>query len=100
MLKMLSLTFGSSFDEVDCPCRGGIRPNSCRVGQYLRHSVRFENNMSRLTRNVVFRFAVALILLGIFMVLVQLTNPSAISMATATLLIGVLMIAIASFAGL
>jgi hypothetical protein len=47
-----------------------------------------------------FRFAVVLILLGILMVLVTLTKPSAISMETATLLIGVVMIAIASFAGL
>ncbi len=34
------------------------------------------------------------------MVLVMLSNPSAISIETAILLIGVLMIAIASFAGL
>ena len=48
----------------------------------------------------VFRSAVVLILLGILMVLVTLTNPSAMLMATATLLIGVVMIAIASFADL
>jgi hypothetical protein len=62
--------------------------------------VSFENNMSRLTRKSVFRSAVVLILLGILMVLVTLTNPSAMLMATATLLIGVVMIAIASFADL
>ena len=62
--------------------------------------VPFENNMSRLTRKAVSRFAAVLILLGTFMVLVALTNPYPISMATATLLIGVVMIAIASFAGL
>jgi len=61
--------------------------------------VSFENNMSRLTRKSVFRSAVVLILLGILMVLVTLTNP-AMLMATATLLIGVVMIAIASFADL
>jgi uncharacterized membrane protein HdeD (DUF308 family) len=55
--------------------------------------------MSRLTSKVVFRSAVILILLGILAVLVMLTNP-AISMATATLLVGIVMIAIASFAGL
>ena len=55
--------------------------------------------MSRLTRKSVFRSAVVLILLGILMVLVTLTNP-AMLMATATLLIGVVMIAIASFADL
>ena len=60
----------------------------------------FENNISRLTRKSVFRSAVVLILLGILMVLVMLTNPSAMLMATATLLIGVVMIAIASFADL
>ncbi len=60
----------------------------------------FKNNMSRLTSKAVFRFAVVLILLGIFMVLVTLTNPYAISMATVTLLVGVVMIAIASLAGL
>jgi hypothetical protein len=41
-----------------------------------------------------------LTLLGLLMVLIALTNPSATLMAAATLLIGVLMIAIASFAGL
>ena len=56
--------------------------------------------MSRLTRKAVFRSAVVLIILGVLMVLVALTNPYAISMATTTLLIGVAMIAIASFAGL
>ena len=56
--------------------------------------------MIRLTSKAVFRFAVVLILLGIFMVLVTLANRYAVSMATATLLIGVLMIAIASFADL
>jgi hypothetical protein len=66
----------------------------------LRHSVPFENNMSRLTRKSVFRSAVVLVLLGILMGLVTLTNPSAMLMATATLLIGVVMIAIASFADL
>ena len=56
--------------------------------------------MSRLTRKSVFRSAVVLILFGILMVLVTLTNPSAMLIATATLLIGVVMIAIASFADL
>ena len=56
--------------------------------------------MSRLTSKAVFRSAVILILLGLLVVLGALTNPVAISMATATLLIGVVMIAIASFAGL
>ena len=56
--------------------------------------------MSRLTRKVFFRSAVVLIILGVWMVLVTLANPPAFSMATATLLIGVAMIAIASFAGL
>jgi len=56
--------------------------------------------MNRLTSKAVFHFAVVLSLLGAVMVLVMLTSPSAISMETATLLIGVLMIAIASFAGL
>ena len=51
--------------------------------------------MSRLTRKAVFRSAVVLIILGILMVLVTLTKPSAFSMTTATLLIGVAMIAIA-----
>jgi hypothetical protein len=56
--------------------------------------------MSRLTRKSVFRSAVVLILLGILMVLVALANPSAMLMATATLLIGIVMIALASFADL
>ena len=54
-----------------------------------------ENSMSRQTA---FRSAVFL-LLGIFMALVALTNPSAILMAMATLLVGVVMIAIATYAG-
>jgi hypothetical protein len=66
----------------------------------LSHNVPIENDMSRLTSKAVFRSAVILILLGVLMVLVALTNPLAVSMATATLLIGVAMIAIASFAGL
>jgi hypothetical protein len=58
-------------------------------------------SMRRLTRKSVFRSAAILILLGVLMIaLVALANPVAISMATATLLIGVAMIAIASFAGL
>ena len=56
--------------------------------------------MSRLTSKGILRCAVIIILLGILMVLVALTNPLAIGMATATLLIGVVMLAIASFAGL
>jgi hypothetical protein len=56
--------------------------------------------MSRLSRNSVSRSATVLAALGAFMVLVVLTNPPAILMATATLLIGVVIIAIASFAGL
>ena len=59
-------------------------------------SVPFEN----MTRKSVFRSAVVLILLGLLMVLAALTNPVAISMAAATLLAGVVLIAIASFAGL
>jgi len=53
--------------------------------------------LNRLTSKVVFHSAVILILLGLFAVLIALTNPPAVSMATATLLIGVVMIAIASF---
>jgi hypothetical protein len=53
-----------------------------------------------MTRKSVFRSAVVLILLGLLMVLAALTNPVAISMAAATLLAGVVLIAIASFAGL
>ena len=56
--------------------------------------------MSRPTRKSVFRSAAVLILLGILMVLVTLTNPSAMLMAAATLLIGVVVFAIASFADL
>ena len=89
------------------PHRSGAHFNAAPGGPSLarlRHSptncVPFENIMSRLTSNVVFRSAVILILLGVLMALVALTNPVAISMATATLLIGVVMIAIASFAGL
>ena len=52
--------------------------------------------LSRLTSKA----AVILILLGFLVVLGALTNPLAISMATGTLLIGVVIIAIASFAGL
>ena len=80
--------------------RRARRPKSCPVRTQLHHCVPFENNMSRLTSKAVLRCAVIIILLGILMVLVALTNPFAISMATATLLIGVLMIALASFAGL
>jgi hypothetical protein len=43
---------------------------------------------------------VILVLLGVLMALVALTNPVAISTATATLMIGVAIIAIASFADL
>jgi hypothetical protein len=46
-----------------------------------------------MTRKSVFRSAVVLILLGLLMVLASLTNPSAT-------VIGVVMIAIASFTGL
>jgi hypothetical protein len=56
--------------------------------------------LSRLTSKAVLRSAVILNLLGLLVVLGALTNPVAISMATATLVIGVAMIAIASFAGL
>jgi hypothetical protein len=55
---------------------------------------------ANMTRKSVFRSAVVLILLGLLMVLASLTNPSATVMAAGTLLIGVVMIAIASFAGL
>ena len=85
---------GPSFNA---PPRG---PSLARSGHNSATSVPFENNMSRLTSKAVFRSAVILILLGLLMVLVVLTNPVAVSMATATLLIGVVMIAIASFAGL
>jgi hypothetical protein len=55
-------------------------------------------------RKAVARAEVLLTLLGTLMVLVTLTNPSAIAVETALLLIGFLigflMIAIASFAGL
>ena len=86
------------------PAHAGATLN--QVTQLLPHRdiaaphVPFENNMSRLTRKAAFRSAVVLIILAILMVLVTLTNPSAFSMTTATLLIGVAMIAIASFAGL
>jgi hypothetical protein len=53
-----------------------------------------------MTSKAVFRSAVILILLGLLVVLGALTNPVAISMATGTLLIAVVTIAIASFAGL
>ena len=56
--------------------------------------------MSRLTSKVVSRSAVILVLLGVLMALVALTNPVAISTATATFMIGVAIIAIASFADL
>ena len=75
-------------------------PTLAESGHSSATVCRFENNMNRLTSKVVFRSAAVLILLGALMVLVMLTSPSAISMETATLLIGVLMIAIASFAGL
>jgi hypothetical protein len=55
--------------------------------------------LSRLTSKTVFRSAVILNLLGLLVVFGALTNPVAISMATATLVIGVAMIVIASFAG-
>ena len=51
-------------------------------------------------KRAVLHSAAALILIGIFMVLIELTNPAALSMATAALLIGVAMIAFASLAGL
>jgi hypothetical protein len=54
--------------------------------------------MSRLTRKSVIRVEVVLILLATL--IVTLSNPTAISIETAILLVGVLMIAIASFAGL
>jgi hypothetical protein len=60
----------------------------------------FEDNMSRLTSKSVLRSASVLAVLGALMVLVALTNPSATSMATAMFLVGLGMIAIASFAGL
>ena len=56
--------------------------------------------MSRLTRKSVSRSASVLAVIGTFMVLATLANPSATLMAGATLLVGVVMIAIASFAGL
>jgi len=75
-------------------------PGLAQSGFTSTTCVPFENNMSRLTSKAVFRSAAILILLGVLTVLVALTNPVAISMATATLLIGVVIIAIASFAGL
>ena len=78
----------------------------CQAAQLLPHRntapphAPFENNMSRLTRKAVLRYAVVLIILGVLIVLVTLAKPPAFSMATAALLIGVAMIAIASFAGL
>ncbi len=71
-------------------------PNACRVGQWVRRGVQIENSMSRQTA---FRSAVFLILFGIFMGFIALTNPGAISLAMATLLIGVVMMAIATHAG-
>jgi hypothetical protein len=56
--------------------------------------------MSRLTRRAVYRLAAVLIVLGVLMVLVTLTNSSPISMEMPILLIGIGMIAVASFAGL
>jgi hypothetical protein len=73
-------------------------PMSCPAGHNSTNRVPFENTMSRITRKVVFRSALILILLGLLMALVALTNPVAISMATATFMMGVAMIAIASFA--
>jgi hypothetical protein len=70
------------------------------VESELRDTVPFENTMSRYMRKAVARAEVVLTLLGTLMVLVTLTNPSAIAVETALLLIGFLMIAIASFAGL
>jgi hypothetical protein len=70
------------------------------VESELRNTVPFENTMSRYMRKAVARAEVVLTLLGTLMVLVTLTNPSAIAVETALLLIGFLMIAIASFAGL
>ncbi len=56
--------------------------------------------MSHLTRKSVLRSASTLTVLGALIVVVSMTNPSATIMATATLLVGLAMIAIASFAGL
>jgi hypothetical protein len=80
--------------------RSTLRSGGPTLVECSATSVPIESDMSRLTSKAVFRSAVILILLGILMALVALTNPLAISMATATLLIGVAMIAIASFAGL
>lgn len=53
-----------------------------------------------MSRQAVFRPAVFLVLFGIFMGFIALTNPGAISLSMVTLLVGVAMIAIASYAGL
>jgi hypothetical protein len=53
-----------------------------------------------MARKSFFRSAVVLILLGLLMTVAALTNPAAIGMATAVLMVGLALIAIASFAGL
>jgi uncharacterized membrane protein HdeD (DUF308 family) len=89
------------------PHWNGLRYNAPPGGPSLAPSGRrsttcvpFENNMSQLTSKAVLRSAVVIILIGILTDLVALTNPSASAMATVMLLLGVVMIAIASFAGL
>jgi hypothetical protein len=69
------------------------------LGVSLRR-LRRRSQVQSTHKGAVFHSAVALILVGVSMVLVELTNPAALTMATAALLIGVAMIAFASFAGL
>jgi hypothetical protein len=66
----------------------------------LRDTVPFENTMTRYMRKAVARSEAAFTLLSAVTVLITLTSPSGIAVETVILLIGFLMIAIASFAGL
>lgn len=75
-------------------------PNSCALYCSSAAVCHPRTIMTRLSRKSLLRCVMVLTLLGLLMVLIALTNPSATLMAAATLLIGVLMIAIASFAGL
>ena len=79
------------------PASGPSLARSSRSSTALCHS---RTNMSRLIRKSVSRSASVLAVLGTFMVLITLTNPSATPMAAALLLVGVILIAIATFAGL
>lgn len=90
--------FVSAGDRI--PEDRGAWSNSCALACSSAVACQFEDNMSQLTDKFISRLAVILILLGTFMVLVALTNPYTIGMATAAFLVGVAMIAVASFAGL